>query len=177
MEIYFIRHTSVDVTPGYCYGNTDVETKSSFAEEAECVKGKLSDLKFDQVYTSPLSRAVKLAAYCGYGDAVHDARLKELNFGEWEMKNYDELYANDERFKSWSNNYLTERCPEGESFSDLFSRVEDFINETKKQGYERIAAFCHGGILASAMLIAGIVDKDNLFSNIPPYGSVIKIEI
>ena len=83
MEIYFIRHTSVDVTPGYCYGNTDVETKSSFAEEAECVKGKLSDLKFDQVYTSPLSRAVKLAAYCGYGDAVHDARLKELNFGEW----------------------------------------------------------------------------------------------
>ena len=59
----------------------------------------------------------------------------------------------------------------------MLSRVEDFIIETKKQGYGRIAAFCHGGIQASAMLIAGIADKVNLFSNIPPYGSVIKIEI
>lgn len=177
MEIYLIRHTSVNVNPGYCYGNTDVETKPSFEDEAECVKKRLSGLAFDRVYTSPLSRAVKLASYCGYSDAVRDARLKELNFGEWEMKNYDELYANDPRFKFWSNNYMTERCPGGESFSDMHKRVNAFINETKSMGYERIAAFCHGGILASAMLIAGKVCKEELFSHIPPYGSVIKIEI
>lgn len=177
MEIYLIRHTSVDVTPGYCYGNTDVETKSSFEDEAECVKNKLTGISFDRVYTSPLTRAVKLASYCGYEDAIRDARLKELNFGEWEMKNYDELYANDPRFKRWSNNYMVERCPGGESFNDMHDRVSAFIDETRKKGYDRVAAFCHGGILASAMLIAGKVNKDELFSHIPPYGSVISIEV
>ena len=35
MEIYLIRHTSVDVPAGYAYGQTDVPLKPTFEEEAE----------------------------------------------------------------------------------------------------------------------------------------------
>ena len=38
MEIYLIRHTSVDVPAGYAYGQTDVPLKPTFEEEAEEVK-------------------------------------------------------------------------------------------------------------------------------------------
>ena len=86
MRIYFVRHTSVDVPQGITYGQTDVPLNSTFETEAEQVKEQLTGLAFDAVWTSPLSRCVRLATYCGYPDAYRDDRLKELSFGAWEMK-------------------------------------------------------------------------------------------
>ena len=50
MEIYLIRHTSVDVPASYAYGQTDVPLKPTFEEEAEEVKKGLSDHTFDKVW-------------------------------------------------------------------------------------------------------------------------------
>lgn len=79
MKIVLIRHTSVDVAQGVCYGHTDVALAPTFAEEARAVADKLRGYKFDRVYTSPLSRCVKLAEACGYPDAIRDRRLKEID--------------------------------------------------------------------------------------------------
>lgn len=38
MEIYLVRHTSVDIPAGYAYGQTDVPLRPSFEDEAEAVK-------------------------------------------------------------------------------------------------------------------------------------------
>ena len=38
MELYLIRHTSVDVPAGYSYGQTDVPLRDSFETEAETEK-------------------------------------------------------------------------------------------------------------------------------------------
>ena len=89
MKVYLVRHTSVDVPKGISYGQTDVPLKSSFEEEASLTRKNLDGLTFDQVYCSPLSRCTRLAAFCGYPEAIRDARLKELNFGDWEMKSWD----------------------------------------------------------------------------------------
>ncbi len=35
MEVILIRHTSVDVPPGVCYGQTDVPLKPTFEQEPE----------------------------------------------------------------------------------------------------------------------------------------------
>ena len=43
MEIYLVRHTSVDVPAGYAYGQTDVPLRPSFEDEAEAVKKTLQD--------------------------------------------------------------------------------------------------------------------------------------
>ena len=85
MEIYFIRHTSVAVPKGTCYGKTDVELSDTFEKEASVTRKTIEGVSFDKVYTSPLTRAVKLASFCGFPHAVKDARLMELDFGEWEM--------------------------------------------------------------------------------------------
>ena len=42
MEIYLVRHTSVDIPAGYAYGQTDVPLRPSFEDEAEAVKKNLS---------------------------------------------------------------------------------------------------------------------------------------
>ena len=80
MEIYLIRHTSVDVPRGTCYGFTDVPLRPSFRHEAATTRLRLSGQTFDKAYTSPLSRAAKLATFCGHPDAEHgrlgDATLR-----------------------------------------------------------------------------------------------------
>ena len=175
MEIYFIRHTSVAVSKGTCYGITDVELSDTFEQEASCTKKKLEGIVFDKAYTSPLTRAIRLASFCGFPEAERDMRLMEFDFGEWEMKNYDDLYQNDSQFVVWSNNYLTEYAPGGECVMDQYYRVQDFIDSVKTLNYKRIAVFCHGGILALARVVAGEVPLEQAFSHVPSYGSVIKI--
>ena len=55
MKVILIRHTSVDVPKGVCYGQTDVPVAATFTEEAEMTKKALSDRTFDAVFSSPLT--------------------------------------------------------------------------------------------------------------------------
>ena len=104
MVIYLMRHTAVDVPQGVCYGQTDVPLKPTFEMEATQTAAHLQGLSFDKVYTSPLTRCVRLATFCGYPDAERDDRLKELNFGDWEMHRFDEIA--DANLERWYADYL-----------------------------------------------------------------------
>ena len=78
---------------GVLWDKTDVPLAPSFPTSPE---GKsLKRYRFDKVYCSPMSRCMELARFCGYADAVKDDRLKEMNFGEWEMKAYDDIRDRD----------------------------------------------------------------------------------
>ena len=175
MLVYFIRHTSVDVPKGVCYGQTDVALRKTFPEEAADVKARLEGVNFDKVFTSPLSRCRKLAAFCGYDDAEPDKRLLEMNFGEWEMQEYDKI--TDPHIQVWYQDYYNVRATGGESFADQRDRLLSFINDLKMQPYKTVAVFAHGGILLQMMLIKGIVTLDNAFASQPPYGGIITVEI
>lgn len=174
MKITLIRHTSVDVPPGTCYGQTDVPLKTTFPEEAAEVKRKLSGMSFDAVYSSPLQRCVRLADFCGFNDAVRDDRLKELNFGEWEMRRFDEI--TDPRLQLWFDDYYNVAPTGGESFFDQRKRLENFLHEIKSKGLKSVAIFAHGGILLQAMLITDQITLGNAFEHQPPYGGIIEIE-
>ncbi|MDR1403527.1 MAG: alpha-ribazole phosphatase [Tannerellaceae bacterium] len=174
MEIYLVRHTSVDVPFGYTYGQTDVELNDTFEEEAEDVKKNLAGLVFDNVWCSPLTRCVRLADYCGYPNAIRDERIKELNFGEWEMKSWHEL--NDDRSKSWFENWINMPAPGGESFNDQYKRVAVFLDEVRQGNYRRVCVFAHGGVLTNARIYAGEYSIEKAFENIPAYGEVIKLQ-
>ena len=144
MEVILVRHTSVDVPPGTCYGQTDVALCSTFPEEAEAVYRRLAGYApFDRVYTSPLSRCIRLAEYGGYADAVRDSRLLELNFGAWEMQRYEEI--RDSRLTEWYADYLYVPATGGESFAGQLRRVSSFLDELRKEPYRRVALFTHGG--------------------------------
>lgn len=182
MELILLRHTSVAAPKGTCYGATDVDCAETFVAEATESRKNLNEMlkdgiKPDAVFTSPLKRARMLAEFCGYPDAVHEDRIREFNFGEWEMKSYDDLYANVPEYKEWCMNYITQRTPGGECVMDQVARFNDFADELKAKGYKRVIAFCHGGILVSALIRCGKVTLEDPFSHVPPYGSVIKVEI
>lgn len=175
MEIYLIRHTSVDVPAGYAYGQTDVPLRLSFEQEAEVVKQSLAGLQFDKVYTSPLTRCVRLATYCGYPDAQREDRIKELNFGEWEMKSWEELSA-DPRSGAWFADWINVCTPDGESFMEQYKRVASFLDEIRNSNYDKVCIFAHGGVLTCARLYMGEYDIKEAFKNIPSYGAVVTLK-
>ncbi len=161
MEVILIRHTSVDVPKGVCYGQTDVPLRDSFEEEASITAQQLQNDVFDAVFTSPLSRCTRLADHCGYPDAIRDARLKELNFGEWEMQEFDKIC--DPRLEEWYNDYFHVAATGGESFMMQLQRVSEFLNEVSGKEYKRIAVFAHGGVLICAQIYAGILRMEDAF--------------
>jgi len=174
MEIYLVRHTAVDVPHGYSYGQTDVPLQATFEEEAAIVKEKLQDIQFDKVWTSPLTRCVRLASYCGYPDAERENRIKEIHFGDWEMKSWDELSA-DPRSKGWFDDWVNIPTPNGESLLDQYTRVSSFLDEIKASGLQKVCLFAHGGVLICARVYAGECELKDAFKDLPPYGSIIKI--
>lgn len=176
MEIYLARHTSVDVPRGTAYGQTDVPLRDTFAEEAEEVKRQLDGRTFDAVYTSPLTRCVRLASYCGYPDAVPDSRLLELDFGEWEMKTWDEIQA-DPRSAAWWDDWIDTPAPRGESFRQQYARLAGFLQDIQRRGYRRVCLFAHGGILSAARIYTGEIPFREAFRQVLPYGTVLRIEI
>lgn len=176
MEVVLIRHTSVDVPRGTCYGQTDVPLAATFELEAARTRERLARYgTFDHVFSSPLSRALKLARFCGYPHPTLDNRLKELSMGDWEMQRYDDI--KDPYIDEWYKDYLHLPTPNGESFPDQVARVSSFLDELKSQPYRRVAVFAHGGVLASAGIYGGLYSFARAWDHLTPYGGIISITI
>ena len=177
MTIFFIRHTSVKVPTGTCYGQSDVPLNDTFIEEATRARRQIEGVHFDHVFTSPLTRCVELARFCGLPDAERENLAREFNFGEWEMGNYNTLYHEDPRFAEWCNDYLHQHAPGGECLMDVVERTRQFIEKIKVSGLNRVAVFCHGGILASALILTGQTTPEHAMDNVPTYGTVLRVDI
>lgn len=177
MRLVFIRHTSVGVERGICYGQTDVPLAETFVTEADAVKKRLDTYTFDRVYSSPLSRCTKLSAHCGYPAPEIDSRLMEMNFGEWEMKRFDEI--SDPRLQEWYDDYVNVRVTGGESAMDQRARLESFLTDLKNGGIadDTVAIFCHGGIMIHAMVMLGGLSYQDAFAALPGYGAIIELRI
>lgn len=83
MALYLLRHTSVSMPKGICYGNTDVGLADSFEQELEAVKKQLEGVAFSKVYSSPLTRCTRLAEAFSE-NVIIDKRITEYSFGKWE---------------------------------------------------------------------------------------------
>lgn len=170
MNIYLIRHTSVDVPKGLCYGQSDVPLRPTFEIEAAVTKAKIESIHFDMAYTSPLSRCTRLAQYCGFGDTIRDPRILELNFGDWEMQYFDKI--KDPNLQCWYDDYLNVKATNGESFADQYRRVAAFLDEIKQKEAENIVVFAHGGVLICAQIYAKLIQPEEAFQAVPAYGGI-----
>lgn len=182
MNIYLVRHTSVDVPKGLCYGQSDVPLRPTFEAEAAAVKANLDSIKFDKAYTSPLSRCTRLATFCGFGDAIRDSRILEINFGDWEMKQFDEI--KDVNLQRWYDDYMNTKSTNGESFSDQYKRVAAFLDEVRQQENmkddseeENRVVFTHGGVIICAQIYAGMIKPEEAFQAVPPYGGIVQLQL
>lgn len=173
MELFLVRHTSVNVPKGVCYGQTDVPLKETFTQEAETVKNQISTLNFGKVYSSPSSRCLALAQFCNFTPVI-DKKLMETNFGDWERQRWNNI--RDSRLEQWYADWIKTPATNGESFLDMYNRVALFLSGIHNSE-RRILVFTHGGVIMCAKIHAGLTTFRDAFKDSPDFGSVTKITI
>lgn len=179
MELTLVRHTSLQVAEGVCYGQSDVDVSANFYQELAVVQQKLQAEHFSSVYSSPLQRCHKLALSLseglGHRHAVReDARLKELNFGDWEMQAWEDLPRAE--FDIWAQNYAQLAPPNGETFSQLQQRGVAFLQEMQaKHAGEHLLVITHGGMIRALIAHALNMPLKGLFRFQIDYASVTRM--
>jgi alpha-ribazole phosphatase len=175
MEIYLIRHTKPDISPGICYGKTDLLPVATFKSESALIKEEISDITFDFVYSSPLKRCSMLADELFESYIISDL-LTEMNFGRWEGLSWDAIFQDPEG-KKWFDNYMTYSCPEGESFQDLCDRVKCFTEQLKNKQFSKIALVTHAGVIRAFRIIFEKRNPESLFSEKLNYGDIVIVQL
>ena len=178
MEVYLVRHTETVCEKGICYGQSDVSLQEPYDTIFETI---LKQLPEDAIlYCSPLQRCILLANYIKENSVItsihQDSRLMEMNFGNWEMKNWDVIPQDD--FTPWMTDFVNVRVPNGESFTDLHNRVFDFMeNELQKNNSKPVIIVAHAGVIRSVLCRITNLPLKDAFQNKVDYGAVIKIKI
>lgn len=170
MNLYLLRHTQVALPAGICYGQTDVALKSSYAEEWEKILSQIGGKTFETVFSSPLSRCRLLAQHIS-PTIIEDPRLMELNFGLWEGTTWDEIYESKEG-KEWFDDYFNATTPNGESYTDLIERVEDFIRDLQERT-DDVLIVTHAGVIRAFMHLLDGISVDEAFKMPIEYGALI----
>ena len=171
MKIYLVRHTSVDVPTGTCYGQTDVPLRNTFEDEAAIVYKNLADTNIDRAFSSPLSRCKRLSVFCKYTDTIIDTRLKELNFGDWEKQRWNDL-----DMSIWENDWINTPVPNGESFMQMYDRIASFFDDLRQESYNSVVVFTHGGVINCARVYFGQTDLEKSFDLMSQYGEIVEFE-
>jgi alpha-ribazole phosphatase len=148
MRLYLIRHGRPDVAPGVCYGSTDLAVSQ---QEHARVAAALAPLLPQQatVFSSTLRRcselAIQLAASLRSGNVIHDARLAEMHFGDWEMRAWEEIPR--AQIDAWAADVTAYRPGDGESVLQVAQRVLSFHEELLSQHCENAIVVCHAGTI------------------------------
>lgn len=173
----FIRHTKTVAEPGICYGQADFDLASSSTEEMNVVLEKIRHFQPEFMVSSPLQRCTKLAAFLQKHTQLPfqtDERIKEISFGEWELKRWSEI--NQPKLLEWTESYENTAPPGGESFKMLLDRFESFWNETWQQEANEVFVITHDGILRSALVKALKLSSRQVFSFNLSFGTIIRIK-
>ena len=160
--IYLVRH-------GETEGNLDDKAQGHFDAsltergliQAEAVAKRLSDIEFDAIYSSDLTRAFETAkAIAAHRTKIQiqtRSQLREYDFGDFEDIPWASIMdADPELYQRWKNLDTRERIefPGGESLAGAWKRIGEVTNEilaNHQQGNEKILIVGHGGSLQGVL--------------------------
>lgn len=148
MRLYLVRHPKPLVEENICYGCTDLKVS---AEEHSRVLSKLRPTlpEREPIFSSPLQRCVMLADSLADAlhsePAVHDARLVEMNFGNWEMRVWNDIPRTE--IDAWADDLVQYRPGGGENVLQIAQRVRAFHDELMQSQRECVIVVCHAGTI------------------------------
>lgn len=131
LTLVLTRHGLTDrSTPEQHIGQKiDVSINDGGRRQAELLAKRLAPVAFDRVLTSPLFRARETAAIVARDATVEaDPRLREMDYGAWEGRTYEEIAESDGDYRRrWEAQPDINPCPGGESGDDVAARCRSFL--------------------------------------------------
>ena len=168
MQVFLIRHPRPLIEAGLCYGRLDVDCEDPQPVAAR-IRTKLPE--GTPVISSPLRRAWRLAEALDPQAGI-DARLNEIDFGEWEGKPWNDIERT--ALDAWAADVLNFVPPGGESVAGLKQRALDFASSLDSP---RVALVTHAGIIRALLGHWRQLPVEEWTQLTCDFGSVTQIEI
>ena len=149
-EIIIIRHGETEWNKtGRFQGHSDVPLSAEGRAQAAALGKNLVVDHVDAIYASDLTRAMETAAPLAqrFGlEVISDPLLRELNFGSWEGRKFNDVNAeNPDAMKTFYNDPERVNIPDSEPFPEFQRRVAGRVREIVAQERgTRIVIVSHG---------------------------------
>lgn len=167
MRLFLVRHPQPDVAAGTCYGRTDLALADPPAACAAALRPLLPPNA--PLYSSPLRRCRQLAEYL-HPAPIFDDRLRELDFGAWEMQAWDAIDR--AALDSWAAAPLGFVPPGGEAVASLRRRVVEFLAQLPAAA----VLVAHAGVMKICVAELAGVPAADWFAMRFDYGTATLIE-
>lgn len=152
-RILLLRHGRTEANDRWLYcGSTDLPLSERGKAELLAKKNRAQtvDLSDFQVYISPMLRARETLSLLWGVTGVEVPGLREMDFGIFEMKSYEQL-KDTEEFRRWcSGDNERNCCPGGESGEQMRERVLKAFRQLISE-HDRLLLVFHGGPIAAVM--------------------------
>ncbi len=137
-------------------GHADIDLSSVGIEQADQVAARLAGLKPAAIYSSDLTRAFRTAEIIAAKHGLPVVKmpdLREVNFGEWEGKNYESINS---QWPALMGKLFTHpdeiEIPGGETFQALQTRAMKAIDQMViRHPEETVFAVSHGAAIRSIL--------------------------
>lgn len=154
MKLILLRHGVTEANEKHIYcGSTDIGL--SEAGKAALLRRKTEtaypEIAGMRIITSGMKRCEETLALL-YGDVPHaeDAAFREMNFGVFEMRSYEEL-KDDPAYQMWiEGDNEANVAPGGESGAIMTARVLKGIDRLSAENRNTLLV-THGGVIAAVM--------------------------
>ena len=151
-------------------------------QQAECAANALERCGAAALFSSDLTRAMQTAVAIASATGLPiypDARLREIDCGDWTNRLSDEVQLEDaERVRAWNEAPATISPPRGEGLAEAQQRILAFVAERIPvyDGHPVIIAM-HGAILQTLMAVAQQLLLSQLWLPTPAAnGAMVRIE-
>jgi len=183
--LWLIRHPDPGPSAhGRCYGSLDVALSPEGVRQADAIARTLTNEPLAAIYTSPRQRCTDtariLAAARNCTVEIVDA-LRELDFGAFEGRSYDEIAAlYPYLYRQWMEHPTETQFPEGESFRQMSDRVLAVARKLRARhcagdSIDSIAFVSHGGPIRVILADALGMPSANIFRIAQRYGAINRI--
>jgi len=147
MRLILVRHPQPLVATGVCYGRSDLAvSEDQLARTLTALSAALPHGL--PVYSSPLQRCTRLAAELApllqSPAPLLDARIAEIDFGDWEMRAWDDIPRAD--IDAWAADLVNYHPGGGESVLQMAGRIAAFYADLQRQQRDAII-ICHAGAM------------------------------
>lgn len=168
MKLYLVRHgeTHANVR-GVYYGSSDLDLNAQGLLQAQQLAELLRNVHFDNAITSGLKRTQQTAKEILAGRQIEHAQaehqhievhsmpeLNEINFGDWEGRNYQDIAVEDpQTYRDWCQDWINIAPPKGESFLQFQQRLTPvFHHLLSAYADQDLLLVGHQGVLRVLML-------------------------
>ena len=177
LRVTLLRHGHTTSGPVY-RGRVDVPLSDKGWQQMHAA---VEGLKPDLVITSPLQRCADFADQLGV-EVRRDERLLEMDFGDWDGRNRDQVWQEQEQaVKAFWAEPMTVSPPGGENLTQVQERaaaaMQEHIRYALEHDMQHLMLISHGGVIRCLLGHVLQMTGKGLFHLYVPYAGIAHLKV